>query len=414
MKRYGELERRLVLQALDDELKAGADGDTMTDKLEREFAQAVGVEYAIAMNSGTSALHAALAACDVGYGDEVIMPPLTVISNWQAVIAQNAVPIFADVRNGTFLIDAEDAEMKVTSKTKAILPVSLYGLPYDVHAISRVAKAASRVADAGRVFVIADECQALGATYEGESVASLVDIAVYSFQRSKHLSCGDGGIAVTNNSRLALNLRRFAKLGYYAFEAKGGNVRAKKGFLRDPTYIRHESFGFNYSMPEVAAALALAQVRRRRELVGMRRRCSRPFLRVLNDFSWVTPQQEPADRMSSWWTVAFTIDRDDISFLDLRDAMLERRGDGPYAAWRLIYDEDAYDLDGWRGRCPPLYDDPRNTRVMPLACPVADLLQPRLVQIPLAMDDEAAAGLQASVLYESLKALEEGRKSSAA
>ena len=137
--RFGENEMNHIREVMDSGFGSSTSGN-MCKRFEEAYAEKVGVQYAIAMNSGTSTLHAALWAAGVGYGDEVIFPPLTVISNVDAVLQLNAIPVFADIDPDTFNIDPEDIERKITEKTKAIMPVSLYGLSCDLEPLMKLAK----------------------------------------------------------------------------------------------------------------------------------------------------------------------------------------------------------------------------------------------------------------------------------
>ena len=152
---------------------------------ERLFAEKVNAKYAVTFNSGTSTLHAALNAVGVSHGDEVIMPPVTVISNFDVTISCNAIPVFADVNKDTFNIDPKDIERKITSKTKAIMPVSLYGQSCDLESIMNIAKKYN-------LLVINDAAEAHGATHNNKPIDDYAHITSYSTENSKHIATGDG------------------------------------------------------------------------------------------------------------------------------------------------------------------------------------------------------------------------------
>src|SRR5207302_10310399 len=163
--------------------------------LEAEFAAAIGARFCLATNSGTSALHIALAAAGIVAGDEVIIPALSFIATAQAVLHQGATPVFADVDPVTYNLDPADAARRVTQRTRAIVPVHLHGLPADVDAITTLAQRAG-------LTVIEDAAQAHGALYHGRPVGTLGTMAAYSLNSTKNLPAGEGGLFVTSSETL--------------------------------------------------------------------------------------------------------------------------------------------------------------------------------------------------------------------
>lgn len=206
----------------------------VVERFERDFADYCGVKHAVAVNSGTAALHVALAALDIGPGDEVIVPPYTFIATASAVMQQNAVPVFADIDPETLNINASEIEKKITTSTKAIIPVHLFGLPADMKAINRVARAR-------KIPVIEDACQSHGATFGGAKVGGLGVMGCFSFQESKNITAGEGGAIVTNSAALAKKCRIIRHIGM-----------AKK--------YQYVSLGYNYRMHALGAAFAGAQL----------------------------------------------------------------------------------------------------------------------------------------------------------
>ena len=244
--RFAERELNYVREVLDSGFGSSTSGN-MNNRFESAFASAVGAKYAVTFNSGTSTLHAALDAVGVGYGDEVITSPLTVISNLDVILAQNAIPVFADIDEYTFNIDPRDVESKITKKTRAIMPISLYGVSCDLDALMAIGKSHG-------IPVINDAAEAFGSFYKGKSIATIADITSYSTENSKHITTGDGGIVVTNDADIAERMRKFGSLGYAALKATDGRIRNNKDIIQDPSYKRHDAYGHNYRMPEVAAA----------------------------------------------------------------------------------------------------------------------------------------------------------------
>ena len=165
-------------------------------EFENKFANYLGIKYAVAINSGTAALHVALAVLNIEAGDEVIVPPLTFFSTISSVLHQNATPIFADIDLENFCLDSQDIEKKITKHTKAIIPVHLYGNSAEMDKIMTIAKKYN-------LKVIEDAAQAHGTEYKNKKVGAIGDIGCFSFFATKHMTTGEGGILVTNNKEWA-------------------------------------------------------------------------------------------------------------------------------------------------------------------------------------------------------------------
>lgn len=205
-------------------------------KFEQEFAKYIGTKEAIAVNSGTAALHVGLSALDVGPGDEIIIPPYTFVATATAVLHQNAIPIFVDINPKTYCINPEEIEKAITPKTKGIIPVHIFGHPADMDPILEIAAKHD-------LFVIEDACQAHGAEYKGKRVGSIGDLGCFSFFESKNMMTGEGGIITTNDSELAAASRLVRHHG-------------------EPSWYVYDRLGYNYRMTEVQAALGLVQLKR--------------------------------------------------------------------------------------------------------------------------------------------------------
>jgi len=199
-------------------------------ELEAEFCQYVGVKHSVALNSGTDALHLALRALDIGAGDEVITVAFTFVATTEAIGIVGAKPVFVDIDPDTFNIDVEKIEKAITPKTKAIIPVHLYGQPCDMNVIMDIAKKYD-------LFVIEDCCQAIGATLDGKMVGSFGDVGCFSFFPTKNMGAmGDGGMLTTNSQ--CINDRVIALRNH------GGAIR-----------YYHEEIGVNSRLDEVQAAI---------------------------------------------------------------------------------------------------------------------------------------------------------------
>lgn len=245
----GDEEKKLVLEVLDSNELSGFiavpgeafDGGRMVRLLQDEWAEFVGCKHAIGVNSATSGLHAAVVACGIGPGDEVILPPLTMAASAEAILASNGVPVFCDTIKDSLLIDPEDIKRKYTERTKAIMVVHLCGHPCDMDPIMAFAKEKN-------IFVIEDNAQAPFALYKGKQTGILGDIAVFSLNRHKTIQCGEGGVITTDNDDLAIKCKLFRNHGDKVSKALG--------------YEHFNHVGLNNRMTELEAAVALAQLRK--------------------------------------------------------------------------------------------------------------------------------------------------------
>ena len=208
---YGN-ELKYLQEVLESDFRSSL-GSTMMSRFEQSFARKFGVEYAISFVNGTATMHAALEAKGVGPGDEVIVPPLTMSATTFAVLQANATPIFADVEEDTFQISAKSIAERITPRTRAIITVALYGLSPDMDAINDIAKT-------HKLFVVEDNAECFLGRYKGRLVGTLGDCASFSFQSSKHVTSGEGGVLITQDLQLAENVRRVQSLGYAGVGAK--------------------------------------------------------------------------------------------------------------------------------------------------------------------------------------------------
>lgn len=376
--RFGEKEFTYIREVLDSGFGSSTSG-SMNNRFEKAFAKAVGAKYAITFNSGTSTMHSCLAAAEVGPGDEVIVPPLTVISTAAVVIHQNAVPIFADIDPDTFNIDPKDIEKKITERTKAIIPVSLYGLSADLDSIMELAEKHDLI-------VINDAAEAHMAEYQGRNIGTIAHATSYSLENSKHITTGDGGIVVTNDENLATKIRKHGSMGYAAMTSGDGRIRINKDIFQDPEYKRHDTLGWNYRMPEVAAAIGLAQTERIEFFVEIREKVAKMYSEVVNDCDYLIPQYVPDGYRHTYWTYTVKFEKNiaGISWQDFRKKYIELGGDGIYAAWALTYNETVFENSRFYGEkypCPhkcPYYEG--NVEYKDVFCTNAEEIQPKLMQ----------------------------------
>ncbi len=377
--RFGDEELGYIKEVLDSGFGAATSG-SMNQRLERAFAKRFGVRYAITHSNGTATMHSCLAAVGVGPGDEVIVPALTVISNAYVVLHQNAVPVFADIDPHTFNIDPKDVARKITPRTKAIIPVGLYGLPPDLDPIMALA-------EEHNLYVIEDNAQCYLGEYKGRLAGSIGHMASFSFENSKHMTTGDGGIVITDDEGLAKKIRKFHGIGFSTIEADEGRVRLQRDDFQNPNFERHDGFGWQYRLPEVAAAIGLAQLERLDEYVARRQVIAAMYSAAIQGCAYLVPQQVPNDYVNSYYTFAMLYEGQEsmgVPWVDFRRKYIELGGDGFYAAWQVTYNEPAVrDMAFYGKGCPvhcPLYEGPK-VEWGPGLCPVADRLQPKLMQL---------------------------------
>jgi perosamine synthetase len=370
--RISSNEYEYVKQVLDTDFRSSKGGG-MTKKLEALFREKFGVKHAIAHCNGTATMHCGLVAANIKPGDEVIVPPLTMASTSFAVLNAYAVPVFADVDPNTFVIDPEDIKRKITPKTKAIIPVSLYGLSPDMEKIHAIAKQHGLV-------VLEDNAECFLGYQNGKMVGTHCDMASYSFQSSKHMASGEGGMLTTNDDALADKIRKYNSLGYAGVSAT--QVKISKDDIQSPDYTRHIQHGFNFRISELCAAVALGQLERLEELVAQRVEAAKSFDAVASRYPFVRAQRVPQGYVHSYWTYVFAIEDPAIDWHDFRKMFKSFGGDNFYAAWKLTYHEPAFQnrtfLSPENAFENAIYKD---YTYPPGLCPNAEKLQPRLVQL---------------------------------
>lgn len=376
-------EAEYVLRALDSE--------TLDNKLfpwvqrfEEAFASKVGSKYAIAVNSGTSGLHAALFAAGVSCGDEVIQPATTVVMDAYVTIHLGATPVFIDIDPDTWNIDVKKIEEKITKKTKAIIVVSLYGLPVDIDPVLELAKKYKLV-------VIDDSAETLMSRYKGRIAGTHADIGVYSFEKSKHITSGsEGGMIVTSDENLATLARKFAGIGYKGLTAAAGRTSLASSIYQNPDYERFDTIGLNYRMNAVTAAVGLGQLERVEHMVERRKTIGRMFLDAVKGCEWIKTQTIPTNSDHSYFTFGLLYLGQEIkglSWVDFYNKYKERGGDGFYACWKNPYLEPSL-----RGR---VYGDQVFEKGL---CPIAEDYQKKIMAFKTNYRDLGEARNQANIL----------------
>ncbi len=292
MQRISDLEKKYVAEVLENEFQTSKN-NIFNARLEQEFCKVFNTSFSIGHVNGTATMHTALAALGVGPGDEVIVTPLTMASTSLCVLHAGALPVFADVNKQTFTIDPEDIARKITPKTKAIITVSLYGLSPDYDPILELCKKHG-------IALIEDNAECFLGYYKGKVIGSFGEFSSYSFQASKHITSGEGGMLTTNDEALADKARRFSGLGYGTLSAKKGKISREE--IQSPDYIRHVAYGYNYRMSELCAAVALGQIERLEAFVEQRQKIAALFDEAIKGFeSVLTVQHTPEDYVNSFF-----------------------------------------------------------------------------------------------------------------
>lgn len=232
-------------------------------EFEKKIESYLGAKHAIATNTGTTAIHMALSVIGVGPGNEVIVPSLTFAGSVQPIINLGAKPVFCEVEPDTLNIDAGDAEKRITGKTKAIIVVHYGGMACDMRKISRIAKKR-------KIFVVEDAAHAFGSSYKGRKIGSFGNIACFSFDPIKNLTCGEGGCVTTNNSKLVETLRRRRFLGI----SKDTWARYKN---KRSWFYEVVTEGYRYHMSNINAAIGLVQFGRFEKFIDKKKKIIKEY-----------------------------------------------------------------------------------------------------------------------------------------
>lgn len=252
-------------------------------KFEEAFAKFIGAKHAIAVNSGTAALHAALLALNVEPGDEVIAPPFSFIATTNMILLCGAKVVFADIDPHTYNLNPEKVESAITPQTKAIMPVHLYGHPTEMDPLLELAQKHD-------LSIVEDCCQAHGAKYRGRQVGTIGDVGCFSLYPSKVITTGEGGVLTTYNDELAVNLRR---------------IRTH-GEVRPYEFIR---LGHNYRMPEMEAAIGVEQLKRLPGFLKQRHKNAKYLSKHLSDVEGIVLPHEADWATHNWYLYTIRVQR---------------------------------------------------------------------------------------------------------
>ena len=290
----GDNEKKYLAQCVDSGW-ISSEGPFVKE-FERRFSSNVGREYGIAVSSGTAALEVAVTALGIGVGDEVIMPTFTIISCVAAVVRAGGIPVLVDCDPVTWNMDVSQIASRITTKTKAIMVVHIYGLPVDMDPVLELAAKYN-------LFVIEDAAQAHGLYYKDRPCGSFGDVSIFSFYPNKLITTGEGGMLVTDDEQIAERCRSLRNLC----------------FQRDRRFV-HEQLGWNYRMTNIQAALGVAQLEKIDDFAVRKRQIGRRYTRLLSDFDGIKVPLEKTDYAENIYWVYGVVLSDDVSF-DAAEAM---------------------------------------------------------------------------------------------
>ena len=279
----GEREKELLVRCIDE--KSISSAGLFVKKFEKDFSRYVGRNYGVAVCNGTAALELALKALGLKLGDEVILPAFTIISCALAVIRLGAIPVLVDAEKDSWNMDVSQIEAKITKKTKAIMPVHIYGHPVDMDSILNISKKY-------RLFVIEDAAEAHGAEYKGEKCGSFGDISIFSFYANKVVTTGEGGMILTNDKTLAERAKSLRNLCF----------NPERRFY-------HKELGYNYRMSNLQAAVGLAQLEKIENFIKIKRNNAKRYYGLLKDLTQVHLPVERKWAKSIFWMYGIVLDK---------------------------------------------------------------------------------------------------------
>jgi perosamine synthetase len=254
-------EQQAVIKVMESQMLTLLHG-TYVKQFEEDFAKYIGVKHAIAVNTGTAALHIALAALDIGPGDEVIVPPFTFIATASSILHNNAIPIFADIDPKSYTLDPTSVQENITDKTKAIIPVHLAGISADMESLNTIAENHA-------IHIIEDAAQSIGTLCNGKKVGSLGTLGCFSFYPSKNITTGEGGMITTDNDELAKQCRLIRHHG-------------------EPSWYVYNRLGYNYRMTEIQGAIGGVQLKKLPEFIEIRNKNAKFLSNAIDEIEGIT------------------------------------------------------------------------------------------------------------------------------
>lgn len=320
-------------------------------EFEEAFAKYVGSKYAVALSSGTAALHACCFAIDIKPGDEVITTPLTFAASANCVLYCGGTPVFADVDPYTYNISPEEIEKHITDKTRAIIPVHFTGQPCDMDHIHEIARKHN-------LFVIEDAAHATGAEYNGRKIGSISDMTIFSFHPVKHMTTCEGGMVTTNNEELYKKIRAFRA---YCITKDPELLEDKED---GPWHYEMQGLGYNYRISDVMCALGISQLKKIDRFVNRRREVAGRYNEEMKNFEHIVLPYQAEGCKSSWhlYTILIKDGKRREAYLKLKEA-----GIGVDVHYLPVYKHPYYQKHGYRD----------------VKCPCAELIYDQILSIPV-------------------------------
>lgn len=340
------------------------------DEFEKEFAKYVGTKFAVAVSSGTAALHTAVFAAGIEAGDEVITTPMTFAASANCILYAGAKPVFADILPDTYNIDPDDIKKKITKNTREIIPVDFTGQPVLLEEILKIAEENGLV-------VIEDAAHSLGAEYKSRKVGSIAELTTFSFHPVKHITTGEGGMITTLDEKL---YRKLAMFRTHGITRDAGLMEENHGGW----YYEQLDLGMNYRITDFQCALGLSQIKKLQGFVERRREIAEFYNKEFRSVAGICIQKEEPSCKSSWHIY--------VAGLDLSRLKAERKE---------IFDALRAEGIGVNVHYIPVYLHPyyRNLEYKRGICPVAEQLYDNIVTLPLypSMTDEDANDVVSAV-----------------
>jgi len=308
---------------------------------EQKFADYVGAKYAVAISNGTAALHAACHAAGIVEGDEVITTPITFAASANAVLYCGGKPVFTDIDERTYNIDPEGIRRKITSKTKAVIPVHYTGQPCNMDEILKIANEFN-------LTVIEDAAHALGAEYQGKKIGSISHMTTFSFHPVKHITTGEGGMITTDDEDLYKKLLLFRTHGITR------NVDMLHNKEEGPWYYEQLELGYNYRMTDFQCVLGISQLKKLDSFVDRRRQIVNRYNEVFSNLEGITIPYQEKGLHSSWHLYVIQVDSD-ILKVDRKEIFnaLRASGIGVNVHYIPVYYFPYYKNMGYeKGLCP--------------------------------------------------------------
>ncbi len=350
-----------------EEVKEVLKGDWLTtgpkvDEFEEKFAEYVDSRYAVAVSSGTAALHAASFAAGIDEGDEAIVPPMTFAASANCVLYQGGTPVFVDIDRKTYNIDPEKSESKISDDTEAIIPVDYTGQPCEIDRVMEIAEKHD-------LTVIEDASHALGATHKDRKIGSIADMSVFSFHPVKHITTGEGGMVTTDSKELYEKLKQFRNHGITKDEEKLQKDDA------GPWFYEQQCLGYNYRLNDMQCALGINQLNKIDRFLKRRKEIAESYTEFFEDLRGVVPPYQKDHSESAWHLYVIR--------LNLEELTVNRR---------KIFNEFLDKELGVQVHYIPVYYHPyyRELGYEKGLCPNSEWLYDRIISIPLypKMNDE--------------------------